>query len=150
MIGRDNVCRSAFGERLLRLRLAGLPVEIVSAGFMPRRGLCPSAATLAAAARLGVNLSGHSSNALSLRELERADAVILLDQDAEWRLRQMAPDFSAEVVTLPDPGRVGTEGFPAISAALTRLASVIEERFRLPPSPVPGRGEAPASRPQAA
>jgi hypothetical protein len=44
----------------------------------------------------------HSSNALSPRDLEQADALILLDADTEWRLRQMCPDFTAEVVTLEE------------------------------------------------
>jgi predicted ATP-grasp superfamily ATP-dependent carboligase/protein-tyrosine-phosphatase len=130
VVGRDNVCRSAFGERLLRLRLAGLPVEVFSAGYVPRRGIFPSASTLAAAARLGVDLDGHCSNALSVAHLERADALILLDEDTEWRLRQMSPDFTAEVVTLPGIAGAGAEAFPDIAAALTRLAAVVEERFR--------------------
>jgi predicted ATP-grasp superfamily ATP-dependent carboligase/protein-tyrosine-phosphatase len=148
VIGRDNVCRSAFGEGLLRLRLAGLPVEIASAGYVPRRGLFPSAATLAAAAQLGVDLSGHSSNALSPRDLERADALVLLDPDAEWRLRQMCPGFTAEVVTLTDVG--GTGDFPAIAAALERLAGVVEQSFRPGPRPPAFDSDARPARRQAA
>ncbi|HEX8238817.1 MAG TPA: ATP-grasp domain-containing protein [Allosphingosinicella sp.] len=135
VVGRDNVCRSAFGERLLRLRLAGLPVEVVSAGYVPRRGAFPSASTFAAAAEFGVDLAGHSSTALSAAQLERADALILLDDDTEWRLRQMSPDFDAEVVTLPGIGSAGPESFPAIAAALKRLARVVEEGFRPAPNP---------------
>lgn len=130
VVGRDNVCRSVFGERLLRLRLAGLPVEIASAGIVPRRGACPSAATLGAATAFGVDLTGHSSTALSVRDLDRADALILFDEDAGWRLRQMSPDFAAEVIILPDVTGAGPESFPAIAAVLTRLASVIEESCR--------------------
>ena len=150
VVGRDNICRSAFGERLLRLRLAGLPVEISSAGFMPRRGVHPSAATLAAAGIQGVNLAGHSSNALSVKDIERADALILLDDDAEWRIRQMVPDFGAEIVTVADLGEGRIEAFPAIAAALTRLASVVEERLRPGPPPPAGLADAPAPRRQAA
>jgi predicted ATP-grasp superfamily ATP-dependent carboligase/protein-tyrosine-phosphatase len=127
LIGRDNVCRSAFGEQLLRLRLAGLPVEVTSAGYIPRRGDFPGVSTIAAAAAFGVRLSRHSSNALSTAQLERADAVILLDEDTEWRLRQMSPDFAAEVVTLPGIEGAGPETFGAIAAALTRLARVVED-----------------------
>ncbi|HLL30738.1 MAG TPA: ATP-grasp domain-containing protein [Allosphingosinicella sp.] len=127
LVGRDNICRSAFGERLLRLRLAGLPVEIVSAGYEPKRGLFPSASTVAAALEYGVNLTGHSSSALSPGHLERADALILFDDQTEWRLRQMSPDFTAEVVTLPGMDGSGSKDFPAIAAALTRLARVVEE-----------------------
>jgi protein-tyrosine-phosphatase len=148
VVGRDNVCRSAFGERLLRLRLAGLPVEVSSAGYVPRRGLLPSACAAAAAAGLGVDLAGHSSSALSVGELERADALILLDEDMEWRLRQMSPDFAAEVVTLPGRGGDGPEALPGIAAALTRLASVVEQSYRS--SPQPGVGEAAPLRRQPA
>ncbi|HEX8309477.1 MAG TPA: ATP-grasp domain-containing protein [Allosphingosinicella sp.] len=129
VVGRDNLCRSAFGERLLRLRLAGLPVEVVSGGYIPRRGEFPSGSTFTAATQLGVDLSRHSSNALSTTQLQRSDALILLDDDTEWRLRQMCPDFEAEVLTLPDIEGSGPETFPAIAAALTRLAGAIEEQL---------------------
>ncbi|HEX8448782.1 MAG TPA: ATP-grasp domain-containing protein, partial [Allosphingosinicella sp.] len=113
VVGRDNVCRSAFAERLLRLRLAGLPVEVVSAGYIPRRGEFPAVSTFAAAAEFAVDLSRHSSSALSAAQLERSDALILLDDDTEWRLRQMSPDFQAEVLTLPAIEGSGPETFPA-------------------------------------
>jgi predicted ATP-grasp superfamily ATP-dependent carboligase/protein-tyrosine-phosphatase len=149
-VGRDNVCRSAFGERLLRLRLAGLPVEVSSAGFVPRRGVCPDTATLAAAAQLGVDLAGHSSSALSVADLEQADAVILFDGDTEWRLRQISPGFRGEVVTLPELAESGPAAFPAIAAAVSRLASVLERQLR-PDAPVAApRDEAQPTRWQAA
>jgi len=150
VIGRDNVCRSAFGERVLRLRLAGLPVEIASAGILPKRGVPAPAAAVAAAAELGVDLEGHRSNALSLKQLERSDALVLLDEDAEWRLRQMCPTFTAELVTLTGLSASGTAAFPAIAAALTRLASVVEQSF--PPASMPAAdgGEAGQLRRQAA
>jgi predicted ATP-grasp superfamily ATP-dependent carboligase/protein-tyrosine-phosphatase len=144
VVGKDNVRRSAFGERLLRLRLAGLPVSIASAGYMPKRGAIPSLATLAAAEEFGVDLSGHSSRALSPEDLEKADALILLDADAEWRLRQMCPGFTAETMSLAEP-----DSFASIAAALERLAGVVERSFRPLPQP-PAVGEAPAARRQAA
>lgn len=136
LVGRDNVCRSAFGERLLRLRLAGLPVEISSAGYVPKRGEFPGVSTVAAATEFGVHLSRHSSKALSIAHLERADALILLDDDTEWRLRQMSPDLTAQLVILPGIEGRGPETFPAIAAALTRLARAVEDelnpsRYRL-------------------
>jgi predicted ATP-grasp superfamily ATP-dependent carboligase/protein-tyrosine-phosphatase len=143
VVGRDNVCRSAFGERLLRLRLAGLPVEVTSAGYVPRRSASPGAAAFAGAAEYGVDLAGHSSEALSAGQLERADALILLDEDTEWRLRQMSPDFAAEVVALPGIDGGGPETFPAIAAALTRLADVVEQTLRSHPSPGTTDVEAP-------
>ena len=144
VVGRDNVRRSAFGERLLRLRLAGLPVSITSAGYMPRRGAFPALATVAAAKEFGVDLSGHSSNALSPELVEQADALILLDADAEWRLRQMCPDYTAETVILAEP-----DSFPAIAAALERLARVVQRSFQ--PAPPPALdGESPRARRQAA
>jgi predicted ATP-grasp superfamily ATP-dependent carboligase/protein-tyrosine-phosphatase len=148
LVGRDNVCRSAFGERLLRLRLAGLPVEVVSAGYVPRRGAFPGAATAAAAAEFGVDLAGHSSSALSMAHIERADALILLDDDSEWRLRQMSPDIAAELVILPGIHGSGPETFSAIAAALTRLARVVEDRLN--PRPHRPRAAAAAPRRQAA
>ncbi|HEX8225540.1 MAG TPA: ATP-grasp domain-containing protein [Allosphingosinicella sp.] len=144
VVGRDNVRRSAFGERLLRLRLADLPVAIASAGYMPKRGAFPSLATVSAAGEFGVDLSGHSSNALSPEQLEQADALVLLDADAEWRLRQMCPDFTAETVTLAEP-----DSFPAIAAALERLAGVVRRSFHPLPEPS-AAGEAAPARRQAA
>lgn len=139
VVGRDNVRRSAFGERLLRLRLAGLPISIASAGYMPRRGALPALATLAAARTFEVDLSGHSSRALSPEELEQADALVLLDPDAEWRLRQMCPDFTAETVSLAEP-----ESFETIAAGLERLATVIQRCFQ--PLPPAADDRAPAHR----
>jgi predicted ATP-grasp superfamily ATP-dependent carboligase/protein-tyrosine-phosphatase len=127
VVGRDNVCRSAFGQGLLQLRLGGLAVEVSSVGYVPRRPASPSPATVAAAAQFGVDLAGHRSSALSTTCLDRADALILLDDDTEWRLRQMSPDFTAEIVTLPGVEGSGPETFAAIAAALTRLAQAVEE-----------------------
>jgi protein-tyrosine-phosphatase len=135
VIGRDNVCRSAFAERLLKLRLTGLPVELASAGYVPKRSARPSPATLAAAVELGVDLAGHCSNALSTELLERADALILLDDDTEWRLRQMSPDFAAQVVVLPGIDGAGPETFPAIVAALARLAQSVKDGRAQNPRP---------------
>ncbi|MGA9581407.1 MAG: ATP-grasp domain-containing protein [Allosphingosinicella sp.] len=148
VVGRENICRSAFAERLLRLRLAGLRVELVSAGYVPKRGAFPSAVTCAAAAGFGVDLAGHRSNALSVGQIESADALILLDEDIEWRLRQMSPDVAAEMIVLPGIDGSGPETFPAIAAALTRLARELEEGL----NPLPRRAAAsPAEpRPQAA
>lgn len=143
VVGRDNVCRSAFGERILRLRLAGLPVEIASAGYVPRRGDWPSASTSNSALQFGVDLTGHCSSALTVCDLERADALILLDEDTEWRLRQMSPDFTAEVVTLFGIEDRGTKTFPAIAAALTRLARVVENRLNPRPQGAPAAVAAP-------
>jgi protein-tyrosine-phosphatase len=151
VIGRDNVRRSAFGERLLRLRLAGLPVEIASAGFVPRRGALPDPTPFSAAAQLGVDLAGHSSGALSVATLERADAVILFGDDTEWRLRQLSPGFTGEVVTLSDLGDdEGSGDLAAIAAALSRLARVLSEQLCPPPRSAVPLGEAGPARPQAA
>ena len=150
VVGRDNVCRSAFAERLLKLRLAGLPVEIASAGYLPKRGAFPDAATQGAAATLGVDLGGHSSSALSVRELEWADALILLDDDTEWRLRQMSPGFAAEIVTLPGLADRGPRDFEAIAAAIGRLASVVERSLRPAPRPLEADGSVAPARVQAA
>jgi predicted ATP-grasp superfamily ATP-dependent carboligase/protein-tyrosine-phosphatase len=143
LVGRDNVCRSAFGERLLRLRLAGLPVEVVSAGYVPKRSASPDAATLEAAAIFGIELAGHCSEAVSAAHLQRADALILLDDDTEWRLRQIAPDFTAEVVILAGIDGAGPKTFPAIAAALTRLAHAVEQGLRHGPSPEAAGADAP-------
>jgi protein-tyrosine-phosphatase/predicted ATP-grasp superfamily ATP-dependent carboligase len=148
VVGRENACRSAFAERLLRLRLAGLPVSIASAGHVPKRGDLPSPAAIAAAAEYGVELAGHRSDALKHEDLERADALILLDPDCEWRLRQMCPDFTAELVALTDLGGAGTDSFPALAAALERLARVL--KGRVDPIAQPAFGGAGPARRQAA
>lgn len=142
VVGRDNVCRSAFAERLLRLRLAGLPVEVASAGYVPKRGARPDASTLAAAARFGVDLAGHRSNALSIGHIESADALILLDEDIEWRLRQMSPDLTAEMIVLTGIDGAGPQSLAAVAAAVNRLARVLEGGLK----PVP---RVPAASPAA-
>ena len=121
-------------------------VSIASAGHVPKRGALPSLATISAAAPYGVDLSGHSSNALSPSDLEQADALILMDADSEGRLRQMCPGFTAELMVLEPYGGTGTAAFPAIAAALERLASVVERSFRPAPPPPAVDDAAPARR----
>lgn len=127
VVGRDNICRSAFAEHFLRLRLDGLPVELASAGYEPKRGESPSGPAITAAARHGVDLDGHRSDAISAERIDRCDALILLDDDIEWRLRQMAPDFAAEVIALHVEPDAGPEAFPALDTALTRLARAMAQ-----------------------
>jgi hypothetical protein len=87
---------------------------------------------------------------LSVGELERADALILFDDDTEWRLRQMSPDFAAEIVALPGLADSGPKDFEAIAAALGRLAAVVERSFRPARRPIEANEAPPAARPQAA
>jgi protein-tyrosine-phosphatase len=99
-----------------------------------------------AAAEFGVHLSRHSSRALSIAHLERSDALILLDDDTEWRIRQMSPNLAAEVVTLPGIEGSGPETFPAIAAALTRLAQAVERELNPRPRTSPADAAAPCSQ----
>jgi hypothetical protein len=60
----------------------------------------------------------------------------------------MSPDFAAEVVPLPGIDGAGPETFPAIAAALTRLAQAVEDGLR--PRPQRAAADAGAPRRQAA
>ena len=55
----------------------------------------------------------------------------------------MSPEFAAEVVTLPGIADSGTEAFPAIAAALTRLARVVAEGLGQRPDGVPASADSP-------
>lgn len=61
--------------------------------------------------------------------LDEADALILLDGDTEWRLRQMSPGFTGEVITLPDFEAAGPGAFPTIADGLSRLAGLLAEQL---------------------
>lgn len=74
-----NLCRSPLAEVLLRraLQAAGVSdVSVSSAGMYPAHGLALPDATLAAAARRGLDLTAHVPRALDLDELARAELVL--------------------------------------------------------------------------
>jgi protein-tyrosine-phosphatase/predicted ATP-grasp superfamily ATP-dependent carboligase len=72
-----NICRSSMAEQIARRELPGY--EFSSAGFHPESGR-PSPMHLQQAARsLGLDLSSHRSNTVSLPLVEQADVIILMD-----------------------------------------------------------------------
>lgn len=78
---RGNVCRSPFAEAVLAEHRER--ARIISAGTFPREGRPVPSEALAAAERLGVDLSTHRSRVADRRALRQADAVFLFDR-RDW------------------------------------------------------------------
>ena len=132
-----NINRSPFAAALARrdrLRPAGAR----SAGFFPEPGRCSPAATVAAAARYGVDLSGHRSSCVTRAELAGAAAIFVFDLEnvarvaasspaALWRLHLVGSLDDDRSVLIADPhGR----GDAALDQTLARIARRSRARRR--------------------
>ena len=80
-----NICRSPMGEKLLRHALAAEPeplrsLKVVSAGIAASRGQPPTDNSVAALKKVGLDLSGHTSQPLTQELLDRALAVFCMTE----------------------------------------------------------------------
>lgn len=112
-----NTCRSPLAEALLRHLAAkrlgvaadqvlahGLCARSAGTGTMP--GMPASAGAVAAAAELGIDLSGHRSSLVSDHLLRAADRILCLSPSHAAVVCELAPD-AAERVELLDPAGGG-------------------------------------------
>lgn len=136
-----NVARGPFAERLLRARFGGgRTVEVESAGTLPLQDRAPPQEALAAAARFGVDLSGHRSRSLTPATMAAASAIIVFDHATAEQLKRIEPALEAAVLRLPDltdardivepvgsgvPGALGE--FRRISDSVAALASELAQ-----------------------
>ena len=80
-----NICRSPMGEKLLRHALAAEPeplrsLQVVSAGIAASRGQPATDNSVAALKKVGLDLSGHTSQPLTQDMLDRALAVFCMTE----------------------------------------------------------------------
>lgn len=82
-----NVCRSPYGERVLKLR-AGEALEVRSAGFIGPGRPAPDTALAVARAR-GIEHGDHRSRLLTHELAASAEVVLFFDQGNRRRLRSV-------------------------------------------------------------
>ncbi|GAB6858505.1 arsenate reductase/protein-tyrosine-phosphatase family protein [Microbacterium xylanilyticum] len=106
-----NICRSPTAELLLRdmAAQAGVAVEVASGGVAVEAGSAMDAGSLAEAARHGLDGSEHRARHVSLREIGRADLIVVLDREVGEVVRRIVAtvDASAQVrvAHVPNPWR---------------------------------------------
>ena len=124
-----NLCRSPVAETLFRERLAsaGRAIEVASAGLVAVPGEAADETMCLAAARRGLDLSGHRSRPLDPALLRWADLVLVMEDEQRRLLRSAAPEAAGKVTLLgrwtggeiPDPFGLGLE---AAEAACDHIA----------------------------
>jgi protein-tyrosine phosphatase len=111
VVCHGNRCRSPFAAALLARALPGVRVE--SAGFVGFNRPVPHE-PLAAAARLGVDLSAHRSQLVTPALARASDLIIVMDADQRQALRERFGRLPHEVLILGDldPHPVGSRAIP--------------------------------------
>jgi protein-tyrosine-phosphatase/predicted ATP-grasp superfamily ATP-dependent carboligase len=104
MLCHGNICRSPFAELRLRekARAAGLPLHVVSAGSYEAEGRRSPNDAVAAALRLGVDLSAHRSRFIDAEGARRAATVIVFDDRNVDEVRRLGIARDVNLLRLPD------------------------------------------------
>jgi protein-tyrosine-phosphatase len=127
-----NILRSAFGETLLRERLAAAGVRDVavrSAGVYARPGRGADPRGRAAAERYGASLEAHRAQPLTRDLMERSDIVFVMDRRNEADVLARHPAAAARVVLLGAFGRLPGERSPYIPDPYTGGAADVERCY---------------------
>lgn len=139
---KGNLCRSPFAEHLLRARARGLE-QVASAGYWREDGRpCPPEAVVAAEAH-GLDLSAHRSRRVSEEDLERAEVVLVFDDENRRALAELFPRQRHKLVLLPaaagqrpvhlpDPWAAGYDRFAGV---FQRIASAVDALWLPAPEP---------------
>ncbi|MBE3589767.1 MAG: threonylcarbamoyl-AMP synthase [Firmicutes bacterium] len=133
-----NTCRSPMAEALAR-RLAaqrGLPLEFASAGTHAAAGEAATPEAAQAVRRLGAELEGHASRAVTPELLQWADLVVAMTPAHAERLRRQHPEHAPKVATwdeifgggdVPDPIGLGQDAYDAL---VDRMAGDLRRWFQ--------------------
>jgi protein-tyrosine-phosphatase len=145
VVCHGNICRSPFAAGLLRRELRGRGIRVESAGFVGF-DRPPPAEALAAAARRGIDLSGHRSRPLA--RAPAADLVVVMDAAQARAVCDRFGCSPGAVVVLGDldPERIATreildpvsqplEAFDACYARIERCARALAHAL----APAPDR-----------
>ncbi len=108
-----NTCRSPLAELYVAHQLAGLPVEVASAGLATWGGSPISAASRHILDRYGIDASAFRSRVVTPEMLFQSDLIIAVSEAHRARLLQIAPqketsirllsEFSGGNYDIPDP-----------------------------------------------
>lgn len=106
-----NICRSPMAEHLFAraLRSRGLKGAVISMGTLGLQGRGAAAEAVEAMAELGVDISGHGSQGVSLGLLHHATEIFVMERAHRDYVLRADPALSARVVML---GAHDPEGGP--------------------------------------
>ena len=142
LVCHGNLCRSPFAAAALLRALTGTGIAVASAGFVgPGRRPPPDA--VAAAARHGVDLSGHRSRLVDPASVRGAGLVVVMDTDQQRAIcsRFGVPLHGVVVLGDFDPGRIETRTvrdplnappavFEAVYTRIDACAGVLADALR--------------------
>jgi protein-tyrosine phosphatase len=143
LVCTGNVCRSALAQQLARLRLAGAPFTVDSAGTGAVAGapMDPQAAMMAR--ELGASTEEFVARALTAEQVAAADLVLTADRDHRAAVVRLHPPAHRYAFTLTEfarlAGAVRVDTLPgddpvARAVALVRAAAGLRGTIR-PPTP---------------
>ncbi len=113
-----NSCRSVMGEGLLRHLLAQRgrnDVQVISAGVAALPGMPPTEETIQVMQELGVDVSGHLSQPLSLDLIDHADGVFCMEELHKRIVLDLRPEANGKVFllkTFENPVQSSETGIP--------------------------------------
>jgi protein-tyrosine phosphatase len=106
-----NQCRSPLAAALLRRAAAGTDVVILDAGT-GEAGYPPTEGTVAAAARLELDLTEHVSTTIDAALVERADIILTMEREHVRTIVLAHPEAWAKTFTLKEFVRRSEEHGP--------------------------------------
>lgn len=106
LVCTGNVCRSPIAEGLLRTRLVSAfgrdAPDVTSAGTMGWVGSGADPSSIAAAAELGVDISGHRARALTVTLVRDASLVLGMAEEHRDAIARMVPEAAGRTFTLKE------------------------------------------------
>jgi protein-tyrosine phosphatase len=128
-----NICRSPLAEAMARSLFAeaGIPAVLISQGTLGLQGRSAAANSITAASEIGVDLSGHRSQGVSLALMRIADRIVVMAPRHEDELLRADPALAPKIVRLweyvdedldhiPDPVGKDLETFRAARDLIRR------------------------------
>jgi protein-tyrosine phosphatase len=142
-----NVCRSPIAEGLLRdllqERFEAAAPTVASAGLTAWEGSGADPGSIAAAAELGVDISGHLARQVDVDEVREATVVLAMAREHRNEVARMLPRWAARMFTLKELVRLLeslSEGAPGgapddVLARRVEEADGLRRRLGFPPTP---------------
>ena len=141
---RSPIAEASF-KRELRLRGMEADWRVLSAGTWTTDGLPAAADAISAASRMGLDVSGHTSRAITPQLLRDSDLVVVMEQGQKEALQSEFPESAQKVRVLsevstgvpydiPDPsgsmsvGEIPNEIDHLIHAGFDRICAIVASR----------------------
>lgn len=101
-----NTCRSSMAKALAQRWVAenaiGCDIEIISAGLAAWPGSPASKEAIQAMEEMGIDLTGHRAQAVSLDMLADSDLVLTMTMNQKKALAQQCPEHRGKIFTLSE------------------------------------------------